>query len=237
MYPSKRILDLTIAVPALILATPIICLAAVAIYLDSPGNPFFSQIRVGRSAHHFRLFKLRTLYSNVQIVPNPEDEIRPGDSRITGIGRYLRQSKLDELPQLLNIVLGQMSIVGPRPDVPEQVAMYSGQERNRISIRPGLTGLAQISGNTWLSWNERSKIDNYYIEHSSFSVDMRIIWYTLKMLLFGERPNDDPFAIRRSLSIPPSLSHRQNSMTIPSANPQGAAARDREGSHASGLLN
>jgi lipopolysaccharide/colanic/teichoic acid biosynthesis glycosyltransferase len=124
-------------------------------------------------------------------------EVHAGDERVTPVGKYLRRFKLDEWPQILNVLLGQMSLVGPRPDIPVQVAEYSDFQRQRLSVPPGLTGLAQVSGNIWMSWAERIRLDVWYIQNQSLWLDLRIIWHTFAVLFQGERPDADPFGLKR----------------------------------------
>jgi len=180
-----------IAIPCLLLFTPLILLIAFLVRLDSPGNPFFMQTRTGRNRKPFSIFKIRTLYiQHFGIFPG-EDE--PDNYRITKIGKFLRRSKLDELPQLLNVVLGSMSLVGPRPDIPEQVAMYTPQQSERLLVKPGLTGVTQISGNIFLSWPDRIRLDVWYIRNRSLLLDIKIIALTLVAVFKGETIDSDPF--------------------------------------------
>ena len=194
-FSAKRILDLAVAMPLLLLALPLMILLALVVYLDSPGNPLFTQTRIGRHGRHFTLYKLRTFHRD-QFGIFPNEEIRWGDLRVTRVGHLLRRCKLDELPQLLNVMLGDMSLVGPRPDVPVQAQHYGEFERQRLNVRPGLTGLAQVSGNTWLSWPERIALDCWYIDHLSMRLDLLILVYTVWVVIRGERLRDDPLRLR-----------------------------------------
>lgn len=169
----------------LILGAPLIGLMALAIRLESPGNPFFIQTRVGRHGRAFRLIKMRTLYlESFGIDLNAELSL--DSPRITRVGRWLRRSKLDEWPQLLNVLMGHMSMVGPRPYIPEQMALYPAQQQERWGMRPGLSGAVQVSGNTALDWPERFAIDRWYIQHWSWGLDLRILLLTLSAVLAGE---------------------------------------------------
>ncbi len=188
---TKRITDLLIGLPCLLLFVPVILFIAILVRLESPGNPFFIQIRIGRDGKPFSIFKIRTLYiEHFGIFPG-EDE--PDDYRITKIGKLLRRSKLDELPQLLNVVLGHMAIVGPRPDIPSQVEIYTKQQHERLMVKPGLTGVTQISGNTVLTWPDRIRLDVWYIRNWSFMLDLKIISLTLIAIFEGETIHSDPF--------------------------------------------
>lgn len=192
----KRLIDLGIGIPLFFLFLPLVLVLLLVVALDSPGNPLFTQTRVGRRGGIFTLYKLRTFYRDRHGVFRNE-EIRFGDPRVTRAGQYLRLLKLDELPQLLNVLLGDMSLVGPRPDIPVQARVYGSFESVRLNVRPGLTGLVQISGNTWLRWSERILLDRWYVENQSLRLDLLILLYTLPIVLRGERPTDDPIGIRR----------------------------------------
>lgn len=155
-------------------------------------------MRAGRNGKQFTIFKFRTLYlEHFGIVPGEEE---PEAYRITRLGKYLRRSKLDEIPQLFNVVLGQMSVVGPRPDILEQAANYSTFQRQRLSVKPGLTGITQVSGNTMLSWPDRIRLDLFYIENWSWLLDIRIISYTLFAIVVGSTLKFDPFNLHSQLS-------------------------------------
>lgn len=173
----KRLFDLIAGSVCLLVVFPLILIIALLIVIDSRGNPFFYQYRTGEKGIPFVLFKFRTLYVH-KFGIFLHEELAFNDPRVTPIGKYLRATKLDEIPQLLNIILGQMSFVGPRPDLPIQVAGYSETQKKRLTVKPGLTGLAQIMGNTNLTWNERIILDLWYIERWSFWLDMKIIFLT-----------------------------------------------------------
>lgn len=195
---SKRALDLAISLPCLVIFGPLVLLIAFLIRIESQGNPFFRQLRVGKNGNYFTLIKIRTLYVE-QFGIFLNEEIGPKDYRVTRLGRYLRRSKLDELPQLLNVVLGHMSIVGPRPDIPVQVSAYTTAQRQRLLVKPGLTGIAQISGNTLLSWPDRILLDRWYIENWSFWLDIKIIALTFLVITKEESLDADPFGLHQQL--------------------------------------
>jgi undecaprenyl phosphate N,N'-diacetylbacillosamine 1-phosphate transferase len=192
----QRAFDLAIAVLMLMATLPLMLLLMFLIRLDSPGRALFMQTRTGRAGRPFTLYKLRTFHDHAHGI-FPGEEIHSDDVRITRLGRFLRRSKLDELPQLLNVLLGDMSLVGPRPDIPIQVERYADEDRQRLDVRPGLTGLAQISGNINLSWPQRIKLDQWYVTHRSLRLDTAILLHTLPVLWRGERLNDDPLGIRQ----------------------------------------
>jgi lipopolysaccharide/colanic/teichoic acid biosynthesis glycosyltransferase len=179
-----RALDILLAAVLLALAAPVMALAAIAIRVESRGAVFYRQLRVGRNGEPFELWKLRTM------VPGAESMgagiyVLEGDPRITRSGRLLRRFSLDELPNLVNVLRGEMSIVGPRPTVQEQVDRYTERQRRRLEVRPGITGWAQINGRASLPWPERIELDVWYVEHRSLRLDLRILARTARMLATG----------------------------------------------------
>jgi lipopolysaccharide/colanic/teichoic acid biosynthesis glycosyltransferase len=166
----------------MMLASPLLLLCAVGIKLSSKGPVLFTQTRVGRDRTEFTLYKLRTMH----IDPNAGIETERGDPRVFRVGRILREFHLDELPQLWNVLRGDMSIVGPRPTIPEQVARYSEHEMKRLRVRPGLTGLAQVSGGNELTWEDRIELDIEYTEHATLLKDMGLLVKTVKTVLLRQ---------------------------------------------------
>ena len=180
----NRPLDLALAGVLLVVTAPLLALAALAIKLESRGPVFYSQRRVGKDGHPFELMKLRTM------VPGAESMgagiyVLEGDPRITRVGRLLRRFSLDELPNLVNVMRGDLAIVGPRPTVQEQVDRYTERQRRRLEVKPGITGWAQINGRTSLSWPARIELDVWYVEHRSLRLDLRILARTARMLASG----------------------------------------------------
>ena len=180
----NRALDVVLSAALLVVAAPVLALAAIAIRLESRGPVFYRQLRVGRNGESFELWKLRTM------VPGAESMgagiyVLEGDPRITRSGRLLRRFSLDELPNLVNVLRGEMAIVGPRPTVQEQVDRYTERQRRRLEVRPGITGWAQINGRTSLPWPERIELDVWYVEHRSLRLDLRILARTARMLATG----------------------------------------------------
>jgi lipopolysaccharide/colanic/teichoic acid biosynthesis glycosyltransferase len=180
----SRALDLVVAAVLLVVAAPVLALAALAIKLESRGPVFYRQLRVGRGGAPFELWKLRTM------VPGAEATgagiyVIEGDPRITRVGRLLRRFSLDELPNLVNVLKGEMAIVGPRPTVREQVDRYTERQLRRLEVKPGITGWAQINGRTSLPWPERIELDVWYVEHRSLRLDLRILAKTARMLATG----------------------------------------------------
>ena len=180
----SRALDVVLAAGLLAVASPLLAVAAIAIRLESRGPVFYRQLRVGRDGDPFELWKLRTM------VPGAESMgagiyVIDGDPRITRVGRLLRRFSLDELPNLVNVLRGEMAIVGPRPTVQEQVDRYTERQRRRLEVKPGITGWAQVNGRTSLPWPERIELDVWYVEHRSLRLDLRILARTARLLATG----------------------------------------------------
>jgi lipopolysaccharide/colanic/teichoic acid biosynthesis glycosyltransferase len=181
----SRVLDVLLASLLLALSSPLLAVAALAIRLESPGAVFYRQRRVGRHGQPFEMWKLRTM------VPGADSMgagiyVLQGDPRITRVGRLLRRFSLDELPNLINVLRGDMAMVGPRPTVQEQVDRYTERQRRRLEVKPGITGWAQINGRTSLPWPDRIELDVWYVEHRSLRLDLRILARTVWMLATGQ---------------------------------------------------
>lgn len=181
----KRALDLAIAIPAAILTAPLVALLALLIRLESPGSPIYRQRRVGRDGRLFSIYKLRTMVADAERI-GAGLAIQEGDERITRLGRLLRRYSLDELPNLYNVVRGEMSIVGPRPTLPIQVEQYTERQRGRLAVKPGITGWAQVNGRAALPWGERIELDLWYVEHWSLALDLKILARSVGMVLSGQ---------------------------------------------------
>lgn len=179
----KRLFDIVVSLTLLILLAPLFLAIAVWIRLDSRGPVFFRQTRAGRFGNPFSIFKFRTMVVDAE---KAGYFTANNDPRITRPGRFLRKTSFDELPQLLNILIGDMSIVGPRPTLPYQVEQYTPHQRRRLDVRPGVSGWAQVNGRNSLSWPERIEFDVWYVEHCSFLLDLKILWRTVFVLLRGE---------------------------------------------------
>lgn len=174
----KRILDCAVALVILVVFLPIWLLIALAIVLDSPGDPLFRQERVGYRGVPFIMYKFRTMIPDAYKYGKGFYFDGEKDWRITRVGRILRKFSLDEVPQLLNVLLGSMSLVGPRPMLPYQYECLTDEQKRRFSVRPGITGLAQVSGRNILPWSERITLDIQYIEQTSFWLDLKILGKT-----------------------------------------------------------
>ncbi|MBN1440976.1 MAG: sugar transferase [Anaerolineales bacterium] len=180
---GKRGLDLLLSLAALILLGPFFLIAALAIRLESPGPVLYIQERLGCKGKIFNAYKFRTMVHAPRI---PNREIHPGDPELTRVGAFLRRYKLDELVQLFNVLRGEMSWVGPRPALPRQLAEYDENGRKRLWVKPGMSGLAQVRGNIYLSWPERWKYDAEYVDRCSLGLDLWIIWRTIAVMFLGE---------------------------------------------------
>jgi len=179
----NRAADVAIAGVGLVLTSPVLAAAALAIKLDDGGPVRFRQTRVGKDGKDFELLKLRSMSVGAEHV-GAGFAVDRGDSRITRVGRFLRRTSIDELPQLWNVLRGDMSVIGPRPTLRYQVDRYSERQRRRLDIRPGLTGWAQVNGRATLSWDDRIELDVWYVEHRSPLVDLKILLRT-PLALFG----------------------------------------------------
>jgi lipopolysaccharide/colanic/teichoic acid biosynthesis glycosyltransferase len=180
----NRLLDLFVAALALAVVSPLLAICALAIKLDSRGPVFYRQRRVGRDGVPFELIKLRTMVVDAEHT-GAGLYIEHGDARITRVGRLLRRFSLDELPNLLNVLRGELAIVGPRPTVQVQVDRYTPHQRRRLEVLPGITGWAQVNGRTSLSWPERIDLDVWYVDNRSLALDLRILARTARMLVTG----------------------------------------------------
>jgi lipopolysaccharide/colanic/teichoic acid biosynthesis glycosyltransferase len=183
-YRGKRALDVAVAGVLLAVSAPALAIAALLIRLETHGHPIYRQRRVGRDGAPFELYKLRTMVRGAETM-GAGLALSEGDSRITRLGAILRRTSMDELPNLVNVLRGEMSIVGPRPTVQVQVDRYTERQRGRLSVLPGLTGWAQVQGRASLPWSERIELDLWYVEHASLALDLRILWRTVAMVLGG----------------------------------------------------
>ncbi len=179
-----RAVDLTLAGTGALLSAPVVGVLAVLIRLETPGHPIYTQTRVGKDGRPFPIYKLRTMVSGAEFT-GAGLSVQESDARITRMGAFLRRYSLDELPNLWNVLRGEMAIVGPRPTVPVQVEQYTERQRGRLAVKPGITGWAQINGRASLPWSERIELDLWYVEHRSLRLDLRIIVRTGHLVLTG----------------------------------------------------
>ena len=180
----SRALDVALAGLGLALGAPVLAAAAIAIRLESPGPVLYRQRRVGRHGEPFELYKLRTMVSGAEHV-GARLAVNEGDPRITRVGAVLRRLSLDELPNLVNVLRGEMAVVGPRPTIQAQVEQYTERQRRRLEVRPGITGWAQVHGRAALPWHERIELDVWYVEHRSLRLDLAILARTARLLASG----------------------------------------------------
>lgn len=192
VYPAiRRAVDVLVSSVLILLLLPVWTLTAIITKLTSPGPLLFTQTRGGRNGVPFTAYKFRTMRADH--VHDPKEIVPLNHGGITRFGRFLRRSKIDETPQLFNILRGDMSIIGPRPTIMDQVLRYDTFEKRRLEVRPGLTGLAQVNSNATMSWPERIKYDVYYVDHMSPVLDAWIVLKTFAVVLLGEQRFSRPF--------------------------------------------
>src|SRR5262245_14693944 len=199
---GKRLLDLAIAIPALIVSAPILLLAMLLMQLADPGSVFFRQTRIGRGERPFTMLKLRTMregnddsafreFNTRELrgepIPTSDGIFKlENDARLLPMSRFLRRFSIDELPQLVNVILGDMSIVGPRPCQPWEVELFTPEQRRRHEVPPGITGLWQVTGRNSLNMRQMLALDLVYVEQQSFLLDLKILWRTAPAVLLGQ---------------------------------------------------
>jgi undecaprenyl phosphate N,N'-diacetylbacillosamine 1-phosphate transferase len=181
----KRIFDLAISVFLFIVLFPLFLVITILLFLEQKGNPFFFQMRPGKNGKLFRLVKFRTMNDQ----KDARGELLPDAKRFTSIGRLLRKSSLDEIPQLLNVIAGQMSLIGPRPLLAEYLPLYNSFQARRHEVLPGITGWAQVNGRNAISWQLKFEYDCWYVDHVSFKTDLKIIWLTFQKVIGAEGVN------------------------------------------------
>lgn len=183
----KRLTDFFLSIVLLIPAIPICLISAIFIILETNGNPLYVQERVGLNGDKFKIYKLRSMYSDAE--KDGHKWAEKEDSRITKVGSIIRKTRIDELPQLINIIKGEMAIIGPRPERPEFIEEFLKEIpdfNDRLAVKPGITGWAQVNGGYELSPKEKLKYDQYYIEHENFKLDVLILFKTIKVVFTGE---------------------------------------------------
>ncbi len=180
----RRVIDILASAGGLLLTSPVLALSALAIRLESPGGVLYRQRRAGLRGRPFEMLKLRTMVSGAEHV-GAGLAINQNDARITRVGALLRRTSLDELPNLVNVLRGEMSLIGPRPTLPAQVEQYTERQRGRLAVKPGITGWAQVNGRASLPWAERIELDLYYIEHRSLALDLQILRRSVALVLGG----------------------------------------------------
>ena len=183
----KRFLDFTAALICLLLFSPIFAISSFALAITNKGKPFFFQKRPGQNARTFCIIKFKTM--------NDEKDslgyLLPDSQRLTKVGSILRKASIDEIPQLMNVLRGEMSLVGPRPLLLEYLLLYNDDQKRRHEVKPGITGWAQVNGRNAISWEEKFKLDVWYVDNQSFWLDMKILWLTIRKVLVREGINQD----------------------------------------------
>ena len=184
MYNSyvKPVCDFIFAVTLLILSLPVTISVAIILALMNRGKVFFVQRRPGKQGRIFKIIKFKTMNDK----KDAEGNLLPDDKRLTGIGKFVRRTSLDEIPQLINVIKGDMSLVGPRPLLVEYLPLYNERQGRRHEVRPGITGWAQVNGRNAISWEQKFDYDVWYVEHQSFGLDMKIVWMTFRKVFKSE---------------------------------------------------
>ncbi|MBB6370354.1 lipopolysaccharide/colanic/teichoic acid biosynthesis glycosyltransferase [Chryseobacterium shigense] len=178
-------IDFTVALTGLILLSPVFIVVTVLLYIANQGKPFFVQTRPGLNEKMFSIIKFKTMNDK----KDRQGHYLPDSERLTAIGRFIRQTSLDELPQLINVLKGDMALIGPRPLLPQYIPLYNEDQKRRHNIRPGITGWAQVNGRNTISWTKKFELDIWYIDHLSFETDCRVILLTLKKVIKKEGIN------------------------------------------------
>ena len=178
----KRFVDIVVSFTGILLVLPILCLVAFLLLIANKTNPFFFQSRPGKNEKLFKIIKFKTMTN----ATDNQGNLLPDEHRLTAIGRFIRSTSLDELPQLLNVLKGDMSLVGPRPLLPEYLPLYNNEQKKRHEVKPGITGWAQVNGRNAISWQQKFKYDVWYVENVSFWVDLKIIFLTIKKVFAKE---------------------------------------------------
>ncbi|MGB5819486.1 MAG: sugar transferase [Saonia sp.] len=187
-YPHlKRILDFVLAVTAILFLSPVLVVLTLSFFLANKGNPFFLQSRPGKNEKIFRIIKFKTMND----LKDDSGNLKPSMERITAIGAFARKYSLDEIPQLFNVLVGDMSLIGPRPLRVKYLPLYSEKQKKRHEVRPGITGWAQVNGRNAISWTEKFNYDVFYVDNLTFILDVKILLKTVKKVLFREDVNND----------------------------------------------
>ena len=181
---TRRLIDILASALGLVLLSPVLLACMLAIRLESRGHPIYRQRRVGKAGREFDMLKLRTMVDGAEHI-GAGLAVDENDSRITQVGAFLRRTSLDELPNLLNVLKGEMSLIGPRPTIPVQVAQYTAIQRRRLEVKPGITGWAQVNGRASLPWSERIELDLHYVQHRSLALDLLILRRTATLVMRG----------------------------------------------------
>jgi undecaprenyl phosphate N,N'-diacetylbacillosamine 1-phosphate transferase len=181
----KPLIDFLVALAGLIFLSPLLLIVGLLLTLANKGNPFFFQKRPGKNERIFRIVKFRTMTNE----KDPEGNLLPDEDRLTGVGKLVRKTSIDEIPQLLNVLKGDMSLIGPRPLLPQYLHLYNDRQKKRHNVRPGITGWAQVNGRNAISWKQKLEYDAWYVENLSAGLDLKILIKTIKKVLLSEDIN------------------------------------------------
>ncbi len=186
----KRVLDLVLSLTGLILLSPVLLVVTIFLYFANDGKPFFFQKRPGKNSKIFRIVKFKTMNDR----RGTDGRLLPDEQRLTGIGKFIRKTSLDEIPQLFSVLVGDMSLVGPRPLLVEYLPLYSDFQARRHEVKPGITGWAQVNGRNAISWEKKFELDVWYADHVSFLLDLKILFMTVKKVFKSEGISQDGHA-------------------------------------------
>jgi lipopolysaccharide/colanic/teichoic acid biosynthesis glycosyltransferase len=178
----KRIIDFTVAFFGLLIISPLLLLVTIGLYIANNGKPFFFQVRPGKNEQLFKIVKFKTMNDK----KDTQGNLLPDAARLTKIGSFVRKTSLDELPQLINVLKGDMSLIGPRPLLPEYLPLYNSEQKKRHLVNPGITGWAQVNGRNAISWKQKFEYDVYYVENLSLKLDIKILFLTIKKVVVSE---------------------------------------------------
>lgn len=178
----KRIFDFILSISGFLLLSPLVIVITLLLCFANKGKPFFFQVRPGKNSKLFKIIKFKTMNDNKGI----DGGLLPDKERLTKVGLFVRKTSLDEIPQLLNVIIGDMSLVGPRPLLPEYLPLYNKSQLTRHSVKPGITGWAQVNGRNAISWESKFNLDVWYTNHLSFYLDLKILWLTFKKVIIRE---------------------------------------------------
>ena len=187
MYRSffKRLLDILVSITALVILSPVILMLTIILLMQNEGKPFFFQERPGKDERRIRIIKFKSMTDK----KDAQGNLLPDNVRLTKVGAFIRKASLDELPQLINVLMGDMSLIGPRPLLFKYVPLYSAEQRRRHDVRPGITGWAQVNGRNSISWTQKFALDVYYVDNISFALDVKILWLTFMKVIRSEGVN------------------------------------------------
>lgn len=187
MYKSffKRVFDLLLSLIGLVLLLPILFIISLLLFISNSGSPFFIQPRPGKNSRIFKIIKFKTMNEKKDIYGN----LLQDSERLSPVGKFIRKTSLDEIPQLINVLKGEMSLIGPRPLLLEYLPLYNDFQRRRLEVRPGITGWAQVNGRNSISWQQKFEYDVWYVDHLGFVLDLKIIFFTIKKVIKAEGIN------------------------------------------------